>query len=274
MKLKDKIAIVTGGGRGIGRAITLALAGNGADVAVVARTSPEIDNVAAEIKVLGRRSMALKADVADPKAVESMVNSVIEEWGRLDILVNNAGVQGPIGTIVENNTDEWIKTVHVNLFGTFLCTRAVLPGMIKQRKGKIINLSGGGATSARPNFTAYAVSKTGVVRFTETVAEELKQFNIQVNAIAPGAVITNMTEEVLHAGKAAGEKAINETRKQLETGGTPPEKAADLAIFLASDESDGLSGKLISAVWDEWQSFPEQMDEIMTSELYTLRRII
>ena len=203
-----------------------------------------------------------------------MVGSVIGKWGKVDILVNNAGIQGPIGSVIETGIDEWIKTVHVNLIGTFLCTRAVLPSMIKQQRGKIINLSGGGATSPRPNFTAYGVSKTGVVRFTETLAEEVSKFNIQVNAIAPGSVNTKMTEEILNAGKAAGDKAISEARNQLETGGTPPEKAAALAVFLASEKSDGLTGRLISAVWDDWQQFPGQIEKIMASDLYTLRRIV
>ena len=274
MKLKDRVAIVTGGGRGIGRAIALALAEDGADVAVVSRTSAEIDRVAVEIKALGRHALALRADVSDREAVDTMVGSVIGKWGKVDILVNNAGIQGPIGSVIETGIDEWIKTVHVNLIGTFLCTRAVLPGMIKQQRGKIINLSGGGATSPRPNFTAYGVSKTGVVRFTETVAEEVSKFNIQVNAIAPGSVNTRMTEELLSAGKAAGDKAISEARNQLETGGTPPEKAAALAVFLASEKSDGLTGRLISAVWDDWQQFPGQIEKIMASDLYTLRRIV
>ena len=274
MKLKDRVAIVTGGGRGIGRAIALALAGDGADVAVVSRTSAETDRVAAKIKALGRHALALRADVSDRGAVDTMVEAVIGKWGKVDILVNNAGTQGPIGSVIETGIDEWIKTVHVNLIGTFLCTRAVLPGMIKQQRGKIINLSGGGATSPRPNFTAYGVSKTGVVRFTETVAEEVSKFNIQVNAIAPGSVNTSMTGEILSAGKAAGDKAISEARSQLETGGTPPEKAAALAVFLASDESVGLTGRLISAVWDDWQKFPGQIEKIMASDLYTLRRIV
>ena len=145
--------------------------------------------------------------------------------------------------------------------------------MIKQKSGKIINFSGGGATSARPHFSAYGASKTAVVRLTETIAEENKPFNIQINAIAPGAVNTRMTGEVISAGKEAGEKGLAEAVKQLETGGTPLEKPANLAVFLASGESDGITGRLISAVWDDWQVIAKQTAQSKSGDLYTLRRI-
>jgi NAD(P)-dependent dehydrogenase (short-subunit alcohol dehydrogenase family) len=144
--------------------------------------------------------------------------------------------------------------------------------MIHQGGGKVINLSGGGATSPRPYFSAYAASKSAVVRLTETLAEELKPFNIQVNAIAPGAVYTKMTREILAAGSAAGERALAEARRVQEEK-TTPKAAAKLALFLASPESGGLTGRLISAVWDDWRSLPSRLEEVMVSELYTLRRI-
>ncbi len=274
MKLKDRVAIVTGGGRGIGRAIALALAKEGANVAVASRTFSEVEEVATKVKSLGRDSLAIRADVSNRSEVETMVRSVIEGLGKVDILVNNAGVSNPIGPVIENDIEQWISTIHTNLIGTFLCTKAVLPGMIGQRDGKIINLSGGGATSPRPNFTAYGVSKTAVVRFTETIAEEVKDFNIQVNAIAPGAVNTKMIEEILGAGEAAGDKALNDAKRQLETGGTTPDAAATLAVFLATEESNGLTGRLISAVWDDWQSLPGRIEKVMASDLYTLRRVV
>lgn len=273
MELRDAVAIVTGAGRGIGRAIALAFAREGADLVVVSRSLSEVRETADQVKALGRRALALQVDVSDQGQVDSMVASAINGLKRVDILVNNAGIQGPIGPAVENDARHWMEAVHVNLVGTFLCSRAVLPYMIKERRGKIVNLSGGGAASPRPYFSAYAVSKAAVVRFTETLAEEVKGFNIQVNAIAPGAVNTRMLQQVLAAGEAAGEKAIAEAKRQLETGGTPPETAAALAVFLASQASDGLTGRLISAVWDDWRGMAEQVPEIMSSDLYTLRRI-
>lgn len=274
MKLKDKIAIVTGAGRGIGKAIALAFAREGASVVAVSRTFTEVTETAREVQALGGRALPMKVDVSSREEVENMVSSAMHQFEKLDILVNNAGVQPPIGPITENDPDQWWKTVTINLGGTFLCSRSVLPVMMKRRQGKIINLSGGGATSPRPYFTAYAVSKTAVVRLTETLAEEVREYNIQVNAIAPGAVNTRMLEEIIAAGEIGGARALDGAKRQLETGGTPPEKAAALAVFLASDESNGLSGRLISAVWDDWKGMAAQVEEIMTSELYTLRRIV
>jgi NAD(P)-dependent dehydrogenase (short-subunit alcohol dehydrogenase family) len=274
MKLKGKLAIVTGAGRGIGKAIALALAREVADIVAVSRTISEVTETAREVQSLGRRALAMKVDVANKDEVEEMVSSCIRRFEKIDILVNNAGVQPPIGPVIENDPEQWLRTVAVNLGGTFLCSRAVLPFMMKRRQGKIINLSGGGATSPRPYFTAYAASKTAVVRFTETLAQEVKEYNVQVNAIAPGAVNTRMLEEVIAAGEMAGAEASAGARRQKETGGTPPEKAAVLAVFLASDESNGLSGRLISAVWDDWKGMAGEVEEIMTSELYTLRRVV
>jgi NAD(P)-dependent dehydrogenase (short-subunit alcohol dehydrogenase family) len=274
MRLKDKVAIVTGGGRGIGKAIALALAQEGANVAVVSRTLPEIDATASEVKALKRQALPIKADVSSWEDATRIARLTIQEFGRIDILVNNAGTQGPIGLLVENDVTRWLETIHVNLIGTFHCSRAVLPSMMERCQGKIINLSGGGATSPRPYLSAYAASKAAIVRLTETLAEEVKKFNIQVNAIAPGAVNTKMLNEVLAAGEAAGGKALAEAKHQKETGGTPPEKAAALAVFLASNESNGLTGRLISAVWDNWQEMGGQIEKIMTSNLYTLRRLV
>jgi len=272
MKLVNKIAIVTGAGRGIGRAISLAFAREGADVIAIARTDSEIENTCGNIRTLGRRSLALKADVSIREDVGNAISSVISNFGRVDVLVNCAGILGPVGPVAENNVDDWIQTIQVNLIGTFLCTRAVLPTMIENRYGKIINFSGGGAAYGRPYFTAYASSKTAVVRLTESLAEEVKGCNIDVNAIAPGAVDTQMLRQILLAGCAAGEKELSKVEEQLGATNTI-EKPIALAIFLASAESNGLSGRLISAVWDDWQNMRDKMEKIAKSDLYTLRRI-
>jgi 3-oxoacyl-[acyl-carrier protein] reductase len=269
VKLEGKVAIITGGGRGIGRAIARAFAREGAYPCLVARTAAEVEAAAAEIG----RALALTGDVSRRADVARVVDAVMAAAGQVDILVNNAGVQPPVGPLWENDPDEWLEAVRINLGGVFLCCRSVLPHMIRRGRGKIINLSGGGAASPRPRFSAYAASKAAVVRLTETLAAELRDCNIQVNAIAPGAVNTRMLEEVLTAGAAAGEEALRGAEKQLETGGTPSWVPAELAVFLASEESGRLTGRLISAVWDDWRSIPERIDRIMKSDLYALRRV-
>jgi 3-oxoacyl-[acyl-carrier protein] reductase len=216
LRLKGKVAIVTGSGRGIGKVIAISFAKEGANLIVVSRTFSEVLETAKQIEMMGGKALPLKVDVSNRGDVEDMINKALERFGRIDVLVNNAGMLGPIGPLYENDINEWIKTVHVNLIGAFLCCKAVLPVMIRQRRGKIINLSGGGATYPKPNFSAYACSKAAVVRLTETLAEEVKEYNIQVNAIAPGAVKTRMVEQIVKAGVAAGKEALIEARKVLE----------------------------------------------------------
>jgi len=233
-----------------------------------------VAETATHVEALGRRTLALEVDVSKKEDIERMVRLTMQEFSKVDILVNNAGILGPVGPVVDNDIEEWVKTININLIGMFLCTKMVLPIMIERRHGKIINLSGGGATGPRPRFSAYATSKAAVVRFTETLAEEVKEFNIQVNAIAPGALDTQMHDQVLAVGEAAGEGELALSRRVKEGRGTPFELPAGLAVFLASDESDGLTGRLISAVWDDWRSMSkERIEEIMSGELYTLRRI-
>ena len=274
MKLAGKVAIITGAGRGIGRAIALAFALEGADVLVASRTLSEVTATAEGVRALGRNALALNVDVSNRGEVDWMVAQGLQEFGKVDILVNNAGTYGSIGPLVDNDPEKWVQTVSINLFGAFHCARAVLPFMIRARRGRIINLSGGGASSPLPNFSAYAASKVAIVRLTETLAQEVEEFNIQVNAIAPGAVNTKLTDAVLAAGPAAGEEMLAQARRQKEAGAVPAERAAALAVFLASAESDGLSGRLISAVWDDWENMNGRIEQIMASDLYTLRRVV
>ncbi|MBI5051061.1 MAG: SDR family oxidoreductase [Nitrospirae bacterium] len=274
MKLKGKVAIITGGARGIGKAIATLFAQEGAKVVIVSRTPDEISNTVSDIKNNGGEAIGIVGDISRWNDVERIKNNTVSTFGTIDVLLNNAGVQKPIGPFIDIDIEEWMRNFQINLFGTVLCCKAVLPVMIKKRRGKIINLSGGGSTSPRINFTAYGTAKTAVVRFTETLAEELKDYNIQVNTIAPGAVNTKMLSEVLEAGDAAGKKELDEAKVRAEKGGTPPELAAELALFLASDKSNGLTGRLISALWDDWRNFNDDtINQVMKSDKYTLRRI-
>jgi NAD(P)-dependent dehydrogenase (short-subunit alcohol dehydrogenase family) len=273
MKLNGKVALITGGGRGIGQAIALTFAREGARVALASRTPSELAETVSQVKKSGGDAVFFKADISQINDVNQLIEYVIEKYHQIDILVNCAGIFGPIGPLVKNDPEKWVQTINVNLIGTVLCCRAVLPYMMAQKYGKIINLSGGGAASPHPNFSAYGTSKAAVVRFTETLGQELKEFNIQVNAIAPGGIATRLQDEVIAAGELAGEEALYNAEKIKTSGGTPLEKPAALAVFLASDESDNLTGKFISAVWDEWQNMSAKIPQIVSSDIYTLRRV-
>ncbi|MGY8824067.1 MAG: SDR family NAD(P)-dependent oxidoreductase [Candidatus Latescibacterota bacterium] len=271
MELEGRSALVTGGGRGIGRAIALALAAAGAQVALLARSAEELHETAALIGELGRAAFVVTADLTNEGEVDIALDQVIEAWGGVDVLVNNAGIQGPIGKMHEVPVADWWKVIEVNLGGCFLCTRRVLPGMIERRYGKIINLSGGGAVGTRPLFSAYSASKAAVVRLTETLAAEVKEYHIDVNAIAPGVVNTRMLDERLAVGDQAGQAEIAADKKLLENGGTDPQRPAALVTYLASPRSDGLSGRLLAAVWDPWEDL--DVEAVMASDAYTVRRL-
>lgn len=270
MLLENEVALITGASRGIGKAMATHFVREGAHVALLARRWPDADSIVPPIG--GPKVLTFCCDVGRPHEVDTVVQKVLLEFGKIDVLVNNAGILGPIGLLAENNLDEWIETVKVNLLGTVICMRAVLPHMMSRRKGCIINLSGGGAVSPRPRFSAYGASKAAVVRLTESIAAEVREFQIRVNAIAPGAVNTRILEQILEAGDKAGREFSEAVQRQRE-GGVPPDSAAELAVFLASPAAAGITGRLISAVWDDWKSLPDRLNELADSALFTVRRI-
>lgn len=270
-ELVGRTALVTGGGRGIGRTIALALAEAGADVAVVGRTAEEIRAVASLLETRhARRSIALAADIGKPADARRVVSECARRLTPPGILVNAAAVQGPIGRFDQIDPREWSRCLQVNLVGAALVTHAALAHMVGAGRGKIINVSGGGAASPRPLFSAYGTSKAALVRFTETLAEELRDQNIQVNAMAPGATKTRMTQEVLDAGAAAGARARAEAEEIWRTGGVDPAGQEALAVFLASDDSNYVTGRFIH-VNDPWQRLRTTLT--MQPDLYTLRRV-
>ena len=274
MELENKVSIITGGSRGIGKAIATLFAKEGSKIVLVSRTMSELKKAKKEIEEVSPTRVEIAcSDVSKPEHVEQLVDYVLKEFSTIDILVNCAGTQGPIGLTQDVDTDKWLETFLINLYGTYLCIKAVFPTMIKNKSGKIICLAGGGAVSPRQRFSAYSASKGGVVRLVETLAQEVEEYNICINSISPGAVNTKMLEEVLKAGEAAGEERIKAI-KQKENGGTSPDKAAELSLFLASSKSDGLTGRLISAVWDNWRDIPQNLNTIMKTDIYTVRRLI
>jgi 3-oxoacyl-[acyl-carrier protein] reductase len=203
-----------------------------------------------------------------------MVRQTVERFATIDILVNNAGIAGPVGPLQDNDVAAWIRTIQVNLIGTYLCCQAVLPIMRQHNRGKIINLSGAGATTAWRHLSAYGASKVAVVRLTETLALELEGSNIQVNALGPGSIHTQMWEELRDGAQTAGDAQLYALGQRVTSGGGAAfEPAAALAVFLASDASGSLSGRLISAVTDDFSSLPAQISRIMSSDALTLRRV-
>jgi NAD(P)-dependent dehydrogenase (short-subunit alcohol dehydrogenase family) len=267
------VVLITGASRGIGCAVAQAFAREGSDLALVARPSIHLDRVTQELNAGPARAQSFPADVGAPGEIERAVNQVFKTFGRLDVLVNAAGVYGPIGPLAETDMAPWAAAVATNLLGTAYAMRAVLPHMLALRKGVIVNFSGGGAVAPFPRFSAYSASKAAVVRLTETVAEEVRESAVCVNAIAPGAVNTRLVDEVLAAGERAGGEFYKKSLEQKSSGGTPPERAAELAVFLASPAAAGITGRLISAVWDDWKSLGAQSSELRCTSLYTLRRI-
>ncbi len=267
--LKDKGVLITGAGRGIGKRLALGFAQAGARVGLLARSKAELDLAHLEIEHAGGLALRIRADVCDFEEMCAAVERMRAHFGGVDVLVAAAGVQGPIGPLAENSPKAWAETIATNVLGVMHSCRAVLPQMIERRSGKIIALSGEGAGAPRLNFSAYAASKAAVVRMVETLAEEVRDHNIQVNCIAPGGTYTHMTDQILHAGDRAGWKAQQEALELRVTGGVAPEKQIQLALFLASERSNHVSGKLIH-VSDDWKRLETTN---VNSEIYTLRRV-
>jgi NAD(P)-dependent dehydrogenase (short-subunit alcohol dehydrogenase family) len=225
MKLEDKIALITGAGRGIGKAVALDYAREGAKLAICARTASEIEETAGEIKAAGAECFALECDVSQEEPVRKLIDEVEKNFGRIDVLINNAGVMTRPTPITELEIRKWDYTIAVNLRGPFLVTRAVLPIMMRQKSGAIVNVSSSIGRSAYANFAAYAASKWGLEGFTQTVAAEVRGRNIRVNSVEPGYVATKLTGY----------------------SGSSPESVTDVFVFLGSDESKNITGKQLSS---------------------------
>ena len=213
--------------------------------------------------------------MSNPDQICGFVAEVLEQFGHVEVLVNNAGVYGPLGPIDEVDWAQWVRAVEINLYGSVLASRALLPHFKANRYGKIVQISGGGATNPLPRISAYAASKAAVVRFAESLALEVSEFGIDVNAIAPGALDTRLLDEVLASGPDRVGRSFFERMTTLKAGGTTPlEVGAELAVFLGSSASDGISGRLISAPWDPWRDLPAHRSDLDASDVYTLRRIV
>jgi NAD(P)-dependent dehydrogenase (short-subunit alcohol dehydrogenase family) len=279
MKLQNLVTVITGASQGLGRAIAEEFVKEGAHVAICARDNKLVRAVGDQLRNLarpGQHILAQPGDVSSNDHMNELFRRIEHEIGLVDVLVNNAGVYGPKGPSESVDLDEWTRAVEINLLGTFIPTRFAIRQMKRKgRGGKIINLSGGGATNPLPRLSAYAATKAAVVRLTETLAEELREFSIDVNAIAPGALNTRLLDEVLQAGaELVGANFYEKALKQRETGGAPLAKGVALSVYLASPAGNGITGRLISALWDPWERLHELKGELASNDIYTLRRIV
>ena len=267
---KDKNVLVTGGGRGIGKRLAIGFARAGARVGLMARSKAELDLTHLEIEHNGGNALRMRADVTDLEQVVAAVDRMRVHFGPVHVLVCAAGIQGPIAPFIDTPAKQWGETIATNLVGVANVMRAVLPQMTDRRSGKILVLSGRGAANSRPNFSSYAVSKAAVVRLVETVADEVRDFNVQINCMAPGSAYTHMTDEILRAGEErAGWKESEEARNVRMTGGISPEQQIQLALFLSSEQSNHISGRLIH-VNDDWKKLKHTNIE---PDMYALRRL-
>jgi NAD(P)-dependent dehydrogenase (short-subunit alcohol dehydrogenase family) len=273
MILKNKTVLITGASRGLGKKIAEAFLQAGAHLILVARDIKKLTLLQEELQKDLKENQTIRllaVDLAKPEELKTLFDLT-----NIDILINNAAVQGPIGAIWENDWQSWQTTQQINLLSPVALCRALIPQMMKQNFGRIINISGGGATNARPQFSAYAVSKTALVRFSETLAEEVKSFNISVNCIAPGVMNTDMLQEVLQAGEEKiGKKEFANLTNKMRGDDSVMQNAAELCVYLASFAHNDISGKLISAVWDPWKKLTEHKADLTDSDIFTLRRIV
>jgi NAD(P)-dependent dehydrogenase (short-subunit alcohol dehydrogenase family) len=262
------VAIVTGGGRGIGRAIAQALAAEGAAVAVAARSADQIRQTACLIGEAGGRALAVRADVTVRDDVDRLLAETEAAFGPVDLLVNNAGVFGPIGPIWETDPDTWWGALSSHLRGTLLCSHAVLPGMVARGGGRIINVASRSGVRTHPYTSSYAVAKAAVLRFTDHLAAETRGTGVSVFAIYPGRVQTAMTDELLES--PAGRRWLPDEGKAREGQWLSPDHAARLCVALAAGQADALSGRFFG-VYEDLEELTRRAEEIERDDLYTLR---
>jgi NAD(P)-dependent dehydrogenase (short-subunit alcohol dehydrogenase family) len=276
--LEGRTAIITGANQGMGLEIACHYVKAGANVLLCARNGEVLEDARKQVESFAEPNQAVVAQVADVSKVDDvkeLVDGALAQFSQIHILVNNAGVYGPKGLIEDVDWESWVHAIEVNLFGSILMCRAVLPHFKAWGYGKIVQLSGGGATSPMPRLSAYAASKAAIVRFVETLAEEVRDDHVDVNAIAPGALNTRLLDEIIEAGpENVGQVFFERSVEQKTQGGTPLGKGAELATFLGSATSDGITGKLISAVWDPWEDLPLHLDALNQTDVYALRRIV
>lgn len=265
---------ITGASRGLGAFLSNSFWMRGWNIALIARNRNELLQLFNRMpKRLNQRAIFFQCDLSSPDQVNLLVKKITDQLPRLDTLINNAAIHGPVGPLLKNDLILWQKAIQVNLMSPVTLCHGLTNFIADSGGGSIINISGGGATSPRANFSAYSSTKAALVRFSETLAQEVWPY-VRVNCIAPGAMKTRLLEEVIASGKIiAGVNEFNVAEKVFAQDGTSMDRVAELALFLASDFSRDITGKLVSALWDKWEEWPKHIEELQASDIYTLRRI-
>lgn len=266
---KEKSILITGAGRGIGKRLALGFAHAGARVGLLARSKAELDLASLEIEHAGGTALRLRTDVRDYEEVCAAVEKITVQFGPVQMLICAHGALGEIGPLAQAEPKTWADAVTTNLLGSMHLCRAVLPSMLERRSGKIVLLVGPGSEGPRTNLSGYSATQAALVRLAETIAEEVRDSNIQVNCMNPGLTYTNLTDEILRAGDLAGWKETQEASLVRTSGGVSPDRQIHLAQFLCSDRSNHISGKLIS-ISDDLRRLEHANAH---SEIFTLRRL-
>ncbi len=273
--LSGKRIVITGGSMGIGLACAEACLEGGAKVMICARSAGPLVQAVDHCRQMGFANVeAREADVTSQDQVEALLEAAITRFGGLDGVVHCAGVYGPIGPAMEVDPSAWLDAIRINLFGTFLVARQACRLLRARGGGRIVLFSGGGAATPFPNYSAYACGKVGVVRLMETLAQEMQPFNVEINCVAPGFVITRLHQDTIAAGGKAGKDFLEKTKRQIETGGVPATVGAGAAAFLMSNEAKGITGKFVAAAYDGWSEWAQHLDELQKTDIFTLRRIV
>ena len=273
----NKNVMITGASRGIGFELAKNFLKLGANLSICSQSYINLKKAIMKlnkIKTKNQKIFFMKVDITKKEQVDKFYKSSLKKFKIIDILINNAGIYGPKGYSENVNWNKWKKAIEVNLFGSIMITRNIIKHFKKNNYGKIIQLAGGGVAGPLPMMSAYGTSKIAVVRFMHSLSEEVKNFNININTVAPGSINTDMLKEVLKEGpKIIGEHHYKKALFQKKMGGTSIKKATDLIIYLSSDLSNHIKGKIINAIWDDWKNLLSHKNILESSDIFTLKRI-